>query len=69
MGTRPLLKTIGLRFENLKLIAEMKAKIITKISNISDITTDLLSLSVEINFLRLIPADIKKRVKAPKVDE
>ena len=69
IGTRPLLKTIGLRFENLKLIAAIKAIIITKISNINDIKIDLLSLIAEISFLKLIPADIKKRVKAPKVDE
>ena len=69
MGTRPLLKTIGLRFENLKLIAVMKAIIITKISKMTDIRRDLLSLIVEISFLKLIPAAIKNRVKAPKVDE
>ena len=69
MGTRPLLNIIGLRFENLKLIAVMKAIIITKISKMTDMIRDLLSLIVEISFLRLIPTAIKNCVKAPKVDE
>ena len=47
----------------------MKAMIITKISKMTDISRDLLSLKVEISFLRLMPAKIKNFVKAPNVDE
>ena len=47
----------------------MKAIIITKISKITDIKRDLLSLIAEISFHKLIPTAIKNRVKAPKVDE
>tara|TARA_Y100001970_G_C13457008_1_gene473204 strand:- start:8 stop:202 length:195 start_codon:yes stop_codon:yes gene_type:complete len=64
-----LLNTIGLRFENLKLIALIKAIIITKVSKIIEIKSDLLSLTAEKSFLKLIPAEMKNRVKTPKVDE
>ena len=37
IGTRPLLSTIGLKFENLKLIAVTKAIMITKMSKITEI--------------------------------
>ncbi len=47
----------------------MKAIIITKISKMTDIKRDLLSLIAEMSFLKLIPTAIKNRVKAPKVDE
>ena len=69
MGTRPLLKMIGLRLENLKFIATIKAKIITSISRATETNKDRFSMIAEINFFRLIPAAIKKRVNRPSVDE